>query len=133
MKKRGRKSKYSEEIVDEICQHLSTGNTRRTSCILAGISEDTFAIWLAKYPDFSDSVKRAEELSIARNVAHIHKAAMTTWQAAAYILERRRPDDWRLKTSLDITTNGKDIRSMSTDELEATLERLRTIVQADRD
>ena len=90
----GRPTKYNEEVVQRITQALRAGNTRRASCAYAGISEDTFAVWLKDIPDFSDAIKKAEGDAEVRNVAIIQKAADTTWQAAAWWLERKHKAEW---------------------------------------
>ena len=82
--------KYTPETVERICQFLKAGNTRKTSAIASGISEETFYTWMKEKLEFSESIKRAEEEAVARNVAIINKAAGDTWQAAAWWLERRR-------------------------------------------
>ena len=43
---KGKPYKYNEDVVQRITQALRAGNTRRASCAYAGISEDTFAVWL---------------------------------------------------------------------------------------
>lgn len=91
---KGKPYKWSEEVVTRITQALRAGNTRRASCAYAGISEDTFAVWLKDIPEFSDAVKKAESDAEVRNVAIIQKAADTTWQAAAWWLERKHKAEW---------------------------------------
>jgi hypothetical protein len=127
MNRRGRKTKYKQEIVDNICKWLSAGNTRRTAFTLAGIGESTFYDYLNNYPEFSEAIKRAEEQAIARNVQIINKAGQTSWQASAWWLERRCKEDFGKQDRIDLTTNGKDIRTMSLSELEAEIERLKII------
>ena len=94
-KRAGRPTKYNPLVQERIANALSAGNTRKDSAAYAGISEDTFALWLAKYPDFADAIEKAEADAAVRNVAIIGKAAQNgTWQAAAWWLERRRKSDW---------------------------------------
>lgn len=94
-KRAGRPTKYNAQTQEKIANALSAGNTRKDSAAYAGISEDTFAIWLARYSDFSDAINKAEADAAVRNVAIIGKAAQAgTWQAAAWWLERRRKTDW---------------------------------------
>jgi hypothetical protein len=91
---KGKPYKYNEDVVQRITQALRAGNTRRASCAYAGISEDTFAVWLKDIPEFSDSIKKAEGDAEVRNVAIIQRAADTTWQAAAWWLERKHKAEW---------------------------------------
>lgn len=95
-----RPTKRTPEVEARICDVLRTGNTRKAACDYAGIDQDTFANWLARFSDFSDAVKKAESECEVRNVALIQKAAQETWTAAAWWLERRRPDDWARKDKL---------------------------------
>ena len=96
---KGKPYKYNDEVVTRLTQALRAGNTRRASCAYSGISEDTFAVWLKDIPEFSDAIKKAEGDAELRNVALIQKAASDgTWQAAAWWLERRRKNDFALRT-----------------------------------
>ena len=119
--------KYNKRTVLSICNLLKAGNTRRTSAIAGGISEETFYVWMKSKSEFSESVKKAEAEAEARNVAIINQAGKTSWQASAWWLERRRKEDFGKQDRVDITTNGKDIRAMTMNELDAELERLRNL------
>lgn len=125
--KRGRPSKYTQELIDRICYSLSQGNTRTTAATCAGISMETFAVYVREFPEFSDAIKRAEEQAVEHYVNVIHAASGQTWQAAAWYLERRRPADFSKQDRVDITTNGKDINGMSVEEMLAELERIKQI------
>jgi hypothetical protein len=126
---RGRPSKYSQELIDRICYSLSQGNTRTTAATCAGISMETFAVYVREFPEFSDAIKRAEEQAVEHYVNVIHAASGQTWQAAAWYLERRRPADFSKQDKVDITTNGKDINGMSVEEMVAELKRIEQIKQ----
>ena len=89
-----RPTKYNDEVVTRITHALRAGNTRRASCAYAGISQDTFASWLKSNPHFSDAIEKAEGDAEVRNVAIIQRAADTTWQAAAWWLERKHKAEW---------------------------------------
>ena len=111
------KLKLNTEVTNAICQALRAGNTRHDSAVYGGICETTFYEWLKKadegkepYTEFSEAVKKAEADAIVRNVAIIQKAANDgTWQAAAWFLERRRPDDWgRDRNTNNNETDGID-------------------------
>ena len=90
----GRPTKYSPEVVQRLTDALRGGNTRRASCAVAGISQETLARWLAENADFRDTVEKAEGEAEARNLAVIQDATKTTWQAAAWWLERKHKAEW---------------------------------------
>lgn len=90
----GRPTKYSDDVVKHITDALRGGNTRRASCAAGGISQETFARWLADNADFMDAVEKAEGEAELRNLAVIQDATKTTWQAAAWWLERKHKAEW---------------------------------------
>lgn len=95
MAKRGRKTKYTPETVGKIVQAIKLGATYKLACGYAGISHDTFYTWMSTKPEFSETIKEAEGAGAVELLARIKKeAAEGTWQAAAWILERRHPEDY---------------------------------------
>jgi hypothetical protein len=95
------KSKKTPENVKRILTNLASGCTRKSASLAAGISEETFYQYM-KDPEFSELVLKAEESFVVRNCALIQKAAPKEWRAAAWLLERRRPDDFKLRQELDV-------------------------------
>lgn len=111
-----RTTKYSKGIQDAICEALRRGNTRRCSCAMVSINPDTFYAWLKDRPAFSDAVEAAEAEAEQRFLECIKGAAISSWQAAAWWLERRHHLDWRKRETHDI-----DLTTRSDDELAAIL------------
>ncbi len=82
---------------------------------MAGISDETFRRYMKEPPpdfvDFVDRITRAEAQVIARAVATVVKAASPDpktkeagdWRAAAWLLERRRPDEFKEKRQIDVS------------------------------
>lgn len=56
-----------------------------------------------KDPEFEQLILQTEESVIVANCAIIRRAAPKEWRAAAWLLERRRPDDYKLRQALDVT------------------------------
>jgi hypothetical protein len=71
--------------------------TRKLSAAYAGVNVATLYRYLEKgraatrgqFREFYDAVKRAEAQGAARALMKVHNAADESWQAAAWILERR--------------------------------------------
>jgi len=99
----GRPSKRTPEIEKIILNSLSVGNTRLDSALAVGVSYNTFLEWTKRFPEFRESVERAEAQARQRFVGQIAVAAQTTWQAAAWYLERRIPEYWGRRDRLDVT------------------------------
>lgn len=111
--KRGPKPKYTPDRIEKILDFLRSGNTRGTSARASGISPDTFSIWMAKYSDFSEAVKTAEQEAVTKYLAHIEQAAIKgSWQAAAWVLERRHYQEWGRKDRIEII---QSVRQLATD------------------
>ena len=123
----GRPTKKTPETIARLLDALQTGHTRRASCALANISDETLSNWQAEDLDFLEAVKTAEHLAEAARVARIEAAAVggavvrrttktrraqdgseTTeveeelappvWQADAWYLERKYRDVWSRPT-----------------------------------
>lgn len=89
--------KFGPETTAKLVEGMRLGMTAKLCCDYAGISESLFYKWRkqAKAGDtlkieLFQSLKRAEASGAAHCLATIRKAAQSgTWQAAAWLLERR--------------------------------------------
>lgn len=118
----GRQFKLADPAIrDTILQYIRAGNTYKISCTAAGVGESTFYEWQVFARDlkvrqaqgeeldtndtilveFADDVKKAEGLAIADKVAVIAIASKNQWQAAAWYLERKYPDEWGRRMTSD--------------------------------
>jgi len=118
-----RPTKLTIERQNKICALISIGNFAKVAAAACNIGETTFYRWLAKgreaksgrYFDFFQAVQIAEAQAQVRYVKIIYDASETTWQAAAWWLERRFPDRWGRKQRHEISGGDKPI------EVEATI------------
>jgi len=67
-----------------------------------GVSKSTFSNWLTDKPNFLAEIKKAEAEGIAHLLDQIIKASRKNWQAAAWILERRFPQQFARVQLLDV-------------------------------
>lgn len=92
-----RRSKCTPETIAKIEQGISLGMTYKLAAQYAGIGESTFYQWVKeaeegdpRKQEFAEALNRAEARGAAAALACIAQAAKGgTWQAAAWILERR--------------------------------------------
>lgn len=91
---RGRKSKYEPERVEKLLEAIRLGATYRHACDYAGIHIDTFYEWQDKHPEFPEQIKLAEGAGVISNLQVIKTASAENWTAAAWLLERRHPEDY---------------------------------------
>lgn len=100
-----RPSKLTPEVQTQISQLIRAGNTVEVAAAAAGIGEGTFYEWMARgdkpgaahdsFREFRAAIEQARAESEAGMVARIAKAASNgSWQAAAWLLERRAPERW---------------------------------------
>ena len=96
-------------------QALLAGNTYANACEYSGISESTYHRWMregAVAPEgtlarkFWQRIKKAVATCNNRNVLIIQKAAAKNWQAAAWFLERRYPNEWGRKDAIRLGGDG---------------------------
>lgn len=118
-------SKYTPERVDTILTAIRGGNYSETAASLAGVGKSTFYEWVEKYPDFADAVEEAKSEAEANMVALIVTAARTSWQAAAWYLERTKYKRWGRKDKIEHSGKIETV-----DAIDAEIERLRVEIAA---
>lgn len=141
----GRRLSLTQDIYDRIVLAVRGGAYLDDAAAYAGIAERTLYLWLARGRDaearadtgeslsaddrlllgFQRDVARARADATIRNVTLVQQAAQTTWQAAAWWLERTNPRKWGRHETVEITGDSAD----ETDDYERVLreriERLR--------
>lgn len=105
-------TKLTKEIKEKIFQAVRLGLPYDRAAQLAGINPRTFYYWKAKgqagtaptYVRFLQDLKKAEIEGEAAAINEIVKAARDgTWQAAAWLLERRYPDRWARVQKVEVS------------------------------
>lgn len=92
--------KYGKQLTEDICRELELGMSREDVCTMKSINQDTFYDWMKKKSEFSESIKRAEMRCKERCIKIVQKAALGTWQAASWWLERKYRNEFSLRTEL---------------------------------
>lgn len=132
----GRPTIYTQELADEICEHLALGESIRTVCAPKHMpSIQTFFRWLREKPEFSEQYARAKQESadaMAEDIIDIaddgsndwmerHYRDQTEWVTNGEALQRSKlrvdTRKWlmakmkpkRYGDKIDMTTNGKDL------------------------
>lgn len=102
-----RPTKYAPDVVERICEAIRLGATYDLAAGYGGVSYETFRQWREEKPAFLAAVKDAEAEGAIRWLRKIEAAADEQWQAAAWKLERRYPQDYG-RTVIDQNHAGKD-------------------------
>ena len=90
-----RPDKYTPERVERIITAIRMGATQRLAAAYAGVDDDTVIRWRKRHAEFADAFKTAEGEASVGWLRKIEEAADGgAWQAAAWKLERRYPDEY---------------------------------------
>ena len=112
----GMRYKFEDEKVwSRLSQALSVGAYIEDACVFAGISSRQYRRWrvlaekgVEPYASKWVEIQKSEAQAIVRNLFNIQNAANSgTWQASAWILERKYPDKFARKDFVQIS-EGKD-------------------------
>ena len=92
------------ELRARVFGHLRSGHFRKDAARLSGISHTKFNEFLNDYPDFAAACKEAELASLDGLLATMKGHAADTWQACAWLIERRskawRSPDTKLREKM---------------------------------
>ena len=98
-----RPTHYTPETVKRIMEALAAGASYKMAAAYGGISYETFRTWRAEFPAFSAAIEKAEAEAVVGRLEVIDDAAVDgNWQAAAWWLERKYPDEWGRKDRLEL-------------------------------
>lgn len=117
----GRPLKLSAKVQEDIVTAIRAGNYVETAAAFAGIDKKSLYTWLKKgargegkrFIEFLYAVKKAEAESELRSVATIENASRTSWQAAAWRLERKNWKRWGRKDSLEANIRTQHVEDQS--------------------
>jgi len=106
--RRGRKTKLTSELHEQIVKYVEAGNYNKVACQAVDISEVTYYDWLKRgeageepFLKFLKSIRGAEARAEIRNVTMINIAAKKDWRAALEMLARKYHKRWGLKKQIE--------------------------------
>lgn len=121
----GRKTKLTEQLQEDLCRHIESGQFQTIAAALVGIHEATFFRWMQlgeddttadgtvtrkatpRYREFREAVTRAKVKAEAAMAITVRLAAQNgDWKAAAFWLERVQHERWGRKTKTEVTGKG---------------------------
>lgn len=114
-KLRGRPSLLTEDLQAMLLSGIEEGLPLKQAAMLAGICYETLNRWRKKgesesappeFRHFCQALQRSEAVAMQRLVSQVSKAGNTDWRAAAWILERRHPDEFGKAEKIEHTGKG---------------------------
>lgn len=102
----GRKTVRTPENQAKLVQAIKMGSTHKLACQYAGMDESTFYRWMQDDSEFRNSIKEAEGAGAVELLMLIKRQAHEgSWQAGAWILERRYPEQYG-RRAVDVKHSG---------------------------
>ena len=108
--------KLNKELIEKAHRLISEGHYAVVVCTYLGIDESTFYKWINKakqdieankksiYVEFFQSINEAEAKAEMRHLQNIAKSANDgTWQASAWLLERKHKNRWSNKQEIQLS------------------------------
>jgi len=106
-KTKGMPTKRTPERAVAVIKALRNGGTMESAAGYAGISRMTLWEWKRDVPALALLMEQAETFAEQSLVDDIRTAGRTTWQASAFLLERRWAKRWARRDKTDVTIETK--------------------------
>ncbi len=125
----GRPTKRTDEARDLIIAALKKGYPRSSAAAAGGIAYSTLREWEKAFPEFSEALEKAEGAAKSDLVDKV--AAAKSWQAAAWLLERRWPTEFAQRKSLEMSgpdggpIDHRDVSGLADHEKQALADAIR--------
>lgn len=104
---RGGKPLPRGSFILKVLEALEAGASRAGAAAYAGIHRDTLRAWINSDPELKTLIEQAEDLAEANYLQVVqHEATGRTkesWKAAAWLLERRKPELYGQRRTLEVT------------------------------
>jgi hypothetical protein len=98
------------DVANQIIESVQAGNALTVAASAAGVQPQTFRLWMERglmqksgiYRDFRMAVEEAGFQSEERLVGIIANSALDSWDAAAWLLERKWPARWGQRVQVTV-------------------------------
>ncbi len=148
----GRKTKLTLKLIGEMIKYISNGNTIKDTCLLCDITEVSFYRWVEKtkrvmnkinnniklndnekiFSYLSKSIKKAQIQFKDCHLKNINTRSKDHWQASAWLLERKFPEEWGRKDRMDLNLNVEfDITKVSQEEQKRILDEVDIVTKGE--
>jgi len=112
--RKGRRSRLTKRLTDDICGLVERGATEKIAYTALRVPHRTFYRWKAKgrddaeadkktaYAQFYDALEPATAQFEITHIENIAKASKASWQASAWLLERKYPERYARRQTIDM-------------------------------
>jgi len=110
------KSKITDEQQIQICAMVGVGCSLRTASRLAGCADSSVRSLLQRDRAFETRFRKSQQSCELMALRHVQLAGEKNWRAAAWLLERMRPNDYgRIKQDLMTQQQADQVFSQFTE------------------
>ncbi len=110
---KGKPSKLTPELSKELCKYLTLGMSPPKAAEMCGVHRNTMRYWLRRgekewldksshYAAFLRDVNTATAACMRRGLLLVNQAAADDWKPAAWLLERRFPNEFAPKQMIEV-------------------------------
>ena len=102
----GQKTKKTPEYRKALIDAIELGLSDKSACEYACVTPAFFYDWIKTDIEFSEDVTRARGKFVSALQAQIRKAALEDWRAGAWLLSRRKPEEYAERQILSVEGEG---------------------------
>jgi hypothetical protein len=101
------------ETISKLEEVFALGGTDREACGFAGISTQTLYDYQNRYPEFVERKEFLKEHPVLKARRSVVAAIESDPELALKFLERRRKDEFSLRTETDLTSGGDKVHAIN--------------------
>lgn len=105
----GRKSVMTPETIEKLEQAFLYGATDKEACLVADISPAALYQYQEKNPKFTERKALLKEMPVYQAREAVIKAFRRDPKIAMQYLERKRKDEFSMRTETDVTSLGEKV------------------------
>jgi hypothetical protein len=106
-------AKMTPLVIARLDDAFLQGHTDLEACLIAGISSATFYRYIERNPEYAERKEFLKNNPIIKARQTINRAIETNPEIAFKFLERKKKDEFGLKTEVDVTSAGGRIVSFN--------------------
>lgn len=96
-------SKKTPEVEQAIIDAVRNGAYAKHAALAAGVSESALYEWQQEDAEFRGAIAQAAADRTNAAIQRITEHALRDWKADAWLLERTQPNDFRARTTTEVT------------------------------
>ena len=102
------RTEMTPENIEAILRSIRLGLHPERAAQAAGVSLGAFRMHKKRHPDFVRTIKEAETIAEQGFLGRILRHTEKQWTAAAWVLERRWPEQWRKRDGEELKAKVSD-------------------------